>query len=54
MNTTNYQSQSYPTLSQLVIITKADYQKLRSLMIERNEVEKFIKWQKARYIRITD
>lgn len=53
MNTTNYQSQTYPTLTQLIVISSADYLKLRTLMIAQNELEKFIKWQRSKYIRIT-
>ena len=52
MNTNNYQSQSYPTLSHLIEISSRDYEKLRRLMLERGELEKFQKWLRHKYIRI--
>ncbi len=53
MNNTNYRSLTYPTLTHLVELTANDYAKLRRIMMERNEIEKFIKWQQAKFIRLT-
>ena len=52
MNNLPYQSQDYPTLTHLVEIAASDYCKLRHLMLERNEIDKFILWQQAKFIRI--
>ena len=52
MKSLTYQSSSYPTLSQLIEITASDYNKLRHLMTERGELEKFVNWQKSKFIRI--
>jgi hypothetical protein len=53
MNNTPRKSLSYPTLTHLVEITASDYHKLRSIMTERSEIEKLIKWQKGKFIRLT-
>lgn len=53
MNNTPYQSSYYPSLSQLIEITASDYSKLRRIMSERGELEKFIKWQKHKFIKLT-
>ena len=53
MNNQPYQSQDYPTLSQLIEITHSDFNKLRNLMTERGEYYKFTKWLQGKFIRIT-
>lgn len=53
MNTQGYQSHYYPTLSALVEITASDYLKLKRIMTERDELPKFIKWQRGKFIRLT-
>ena len=53
MEAITYQSSAYPTLSQFVEITASDYVKLRVIMTKRNELEKFIKWQKGKYFRLS-
>jgi hypothetical protein len=49
MKSLPYQSQSYPSLSQLIQITARDYAKLRLLMMQRGELSKFTQWQRGKY-----
>ena len=54
MNSHSYQSPDYPNLSSFLDIKSSDFVKLRKIMRERGELDKFTKWLTNKYIRIND
>ena len=43
-----------PFCNEAIELPRTLFNQLRKIMTERNEIEKFITWQKTKFIRITD